>query len=750
MKLDDLSHQSSASDISKIYQSYFGRPLNIDTASRAGLQRALSRVQSVIAECRTTSEFHQSEQNPRYLRAMIAEQAIAARLDELGSVGTVNTATGTTTTGSIATKPAPKPHELQQRMQQIKDPKMKELLRKASSGQQVSPDDQKKLVALAADQTVTEDTPARKAEIGQLMSKLAQVINSVETVDQHRAAEKYANLVIKKIRDRSKSDPGFAGISELHDYLRAINQDLRNKLREITLGNRMNESREYSIKYVQEDDVWAVVDSVGNRVESFIEKHEAAQEARKLNAGSSKAPTRHRHVNSRGDLEESSNKPAKVDRTKEPNAKSERYYAKKAATKKAEPKGVSDSQTQVQETYEGPNFPNGVASAAKYSKDFGPILSKLSKVIDSVKTHDQLDSANNYAELVISHIRRELKKRKGSMGDNEVYGYMTAIDDALAEKERSISRFSESKRLVINAGTNRKDGLREGKLDDLKDKKAAKDDWFDGKNKAEPAKKKVAGKQYGGSKQKDDTVTESADDMASLKAKAKELSDKMDAIVKDGGKVGLNDPLSVQYKKTMDKIKKLKSKKVNESANLRSASTAKLVEFYRKHRASGSDRVKMVESELLRRKKINESKKSTRRLVTEGEVQQAQVVLAAQDMVDQIQKMIEQASSAQFKDLPALVSQIRLDQGPDQSAQFNQAVTAAMTSLLQALAGAKEQMEGAVDVVTGKAPAGPAINPGDDAAPATDVPPAPSDDAAADLDLDKETGDITGFGRERR
>lgn len=601
MKLDDLSQQNSAAAISKIYQLYFGKSLDVATASPAGLQRALNRVQSVIAECRASSGFHQSEQNPRYLQAMIAEQAITARLDELGTVGTTSTGsvgtTGTTTSDnavSIGVKPAPRPHELQQRVSQVKDPKMKELLRKVSSGQQVSPEDQKKLTALAADQLVAEDTPSRKADLGQLMAKLAQVINSVKTVAQHRAAEKYANLVIKKVQDRVKSDRGFGGISEIHDYIRAIDQDLTAKLREITSGHQMNENKEYSIKYVQEDDVWAVVDSVGNRVESFIDKHEAVQAARKLNSGGAKAPNRHRHVNYRGDLDE-------------------------------------------------------------------------------------------------------------------------------------------------------------GKLDDLRDKKAEKDDWFDGKNKAEPAKKKVAGKQYGGSKQKDDTVTESADDLASLKAKAKELSDKMDAIVKDGGKVGLNDPLSVQYKKTMDKIKKLKSKKVNESANLRAAPTAKLVEFYRKYRTTSSERVKMVESELLRRKSIMESKRAGRRLVTEGEVQQAQVVLAAQDMVDQIQKMIEQASSAQFKDLPALVSQIRLDQGPDQSAQFNQAVTAAMTSLLQALAGAKEQMEGAVDVVTGKAPAGPTINPGDDAAPATDVPPMAGDDAAADdLDLDKETGDITGFGRERR
>lgn len=624
MKLHDLSHGNKLELANKAVESFFDTQVNLSKISESKARAALNSVQRLLSEVRSSHRLHTSEQDPKYLQAVMLEQALKARIAEAGTVGTVGTsAPSTSNSGSIASTakslavtPPPKPHEIQQRIQQTKDPKMKELLRKAAGGQQISTDDQKKLAALAADQTFTENTP----------------------------------------------------------------------------GSRMN--KEYSIKYVQEDDVWAVVDSVGNRVESFIDKHEAVQAARKLNSGSAKAPARHRHVNSRGDLDESSDKPAKVDRTKEPNAKSERYYAKKAATKKAEPKGVADSQTQVQETYEGPNFPNGVASAAKYSKDFGPILSKLSKVIDSVKTHDQLDSANNYAELVISRIRRELKKRKGSLGDNEVYGYMTAIDDALAEKERSISRFSEGKRSVINAGTNRKDGLREGKLDDLKDKKAEKDDWFDAKPKQEPAKKKVAGKQYGGSKQKDE---------------------------------------------------------VSESATLRKVATAKLVEFYRKHRASGSARVKMVESELNRRKRVVESKRNGRKLVTESEVQQAQVVLAAQDMVDQIQKMIEQASSAQFKDLPALVSQIRLDQGPDQSSQFNQAVTAAFTGLLQALSSAKEQMEGAVDVVTGKAPAGPTINPGDAAPAAAPADAEPSTaDAADDLDLDDETADITGFGRERR
>ena len=48
-----------------------------------------------------------------------------------------------------------------------------------------------------------------------------------------------------------------------------------------------------------------------------------------------------------------------------------------------------------------------------------------------------------------------------------------------------------------------------------------------------------------------------------------------------------------------------------------------------------------------------ESRQARRRL-RESEIQQAQVVLAAQDIVDQVQKMLEQISAMQFKDLPAL------------------------------------------------------------------------------------------------
>jgi hypothetical protein len=100
----------------------------------------------------------------------------------------------------------------------------------------------------------------------------------------------------------------------------------------------------------------------------------------------------------------------------------------------------------------------------------------------------------------------------------------------------------------------------------------------------------------------------------------------------------------------------------------------------------------------------NRLRQNLYRTLRESEIQQAQVVLASQDMVDQVQKMSEEVSSMQFKDLPALVQQIRDQVGVDQAMQFNTDATAALAGLLQNLQGAKQQLEQALGVVTGQAP----------------------------------------------
>ena len=145
----------------------------------------------------------------------------------------------------------------------------------------------------------------------------------------------------------------------------------------------------------------------------------------------------------------------------------------------------------------------------------------------------------------------------------------------------------------------------------------------------------------------------------------------------------------------------------------------------------------------------------SRRRLRESEVQQAQVVLASQDMVDQVQKMIEQVTAMQFKDLPALVDQVKNQVGVDQAMQFNQDVTGALGGLTQNLQGSKTQLEGALGVVTGQA----AVVPGEDlGAPAADMGaaelpaelPAPAGEEEIDVDLEEPAGGAADLGRSRR
>ena len=126
-----------------------------------------------------------------------------------------------------------------------------------------------------------------------------------------------------------------------------------------------------------------------------------------------------------------------------------------------------------------------------------------------------------------------------------------------------------------------------------------------------------------------------------------------------------------------------------------------------------------------------ESRRRLGRQLSESEVQQAQVILASQDMVDQVQKMIEQITSLQFKDLPALVDQIRNEIGYEQATQFNADATAALGGMVQNLQGSKASLETAMTIVTGQAPVVPGVTDVD-----AELPVDPMADAGDELDLD--------------
>jgi len=150
---------------------------------------------------------------------------------------------------------------------------------------------------------------------------------------------------------------------------------------------------------------------------------------------------------------------------------------------------------------------------------------------------------------------------------------------------------------------------------------------------------------------------------------------------------------------------------------------------------------------------------SRRRTIRESEVQQAQVVLAAQDMVDNIQGMIEDATEMQFKELPALVDSIRNQIGMEQAVQFQQDATAALTGLVQSLQGTKTSLEQGLGVVTGQGQVAPGLDAAMGAAapagaevPVAAAPGEEEVDLSLDANLDEPEAEPAGgrLGRERR
>ena len=90
-------------------------------------------------------------------------------------------------------------------------------------------------------------------------------------------------------------------------------------------------------------------------------------------------------------------------------------------------------------------------------------------------------------------------------------------------------------------------------------------------------------------------------------------------------------------------------------------------------------------------------------MVENEEVEKSQVVLAAQDMVDQVQKMLEDVGQMQVKELPALVSSIESEIGVTESQTYNDAVSGQLDSLSASLKEVSSSLKNALNGLTGQA-----------------------------------------------
>ena len=190
--------------------------------------------------------------------------------------------------------------------------------------------------------------------------------------------------------------------------------------------------------------------------------------------------------------------------------------------------------------------------------------------------------------------------------------------------------------------------------------------------------------------------------------------------------------------------------------------TKSSAEFYQSQTSPSYMKLVFMEQALADHFNYLQSLPKARIVVENEEVEKSQVVLAAQDMVDQVQKMVEEVSDMLVKELPALTSGVQSEIGVNESETFSQQVTEALTALQAALTQSKGTLQSALNGITGQGGEMAADNAFGDEAPemsadmdmsADMAAPAGGEDFSVDDDISVEEPEevpVAGAGRIKR
>jgi hypothetical protein len=88
-----------------------------------------------------------------------------------------------------------------------------------------------------------------------------------------------------------------------------------------------------------------------------------------------------------------------------------------------------------------------------------------------------------------------------------------------------------------------------------------------------------------------------------------------------------------------------------------------------------------------------------------ADLEQAEVMLAAQELVDELQKMVEDLAEMQVQKLMPIVDAMKEQVGFEQADAYNSGAEAALAGLLDQAKAAKEMLENATLAARGEAPA---------------------------------------------
>jgi len=131
-------------------------------------------------------------------------------------------------------------------------------------------------------------------------------------------------------------------------------------------------------------------------------------------------------------------------------------------------------------------------------------------------------------------------------------------------------------------------------------------------------------------------------------------------------------------------------------------------------------------------------KQPTKIVVENEEVEKSQVVLAAQDLVDTVQKMLEDVGQMQVKELPAIVDAIESEIGVNEAQSYDEQVSSQLDILSDALKEAFSQLKNARNVITGQE--GSFVEPPPEAEDDIEVGQVDAEELGPDADLAPETG----------
>jgi hypothetical protein len=129
----------------------------------------------------------------------------------------------------------------------------------------------------------------------------------------------------------------------------------------------------------------------------------------------------------------------------------------------------------------------------------------------------------------------------------------------------------------------------------------------------------------------------------------------------------------------------------------------------------------------------------------ESELGRSEAVLAAKDIVDSVQDMLEKISKVQNEQIPALIDTIRDQIGSEQAEAFKGTISPTLTDLYTALSTARDTSDTAVRVLSGEQ--APATDMGGFGAPAAGMggddlsSMSGVDTGMGDSDLDADAGD---------